>query len=160
MRLHTTLAALVLAAAPAIAQETQDTQGGASEADLRQAAEGYIDSQAMQTALDELLSTDTFVAQLEASGMRLDPEQTRTLAGIVDEEFADVRPALEEAMTVAAADAFTMEELEALATSTEARRGGRSPTKMTPFMQSFYERDRPDPARDPAGRSPCARRRR
>jgi uncharacterized protein len=133
MRFYPTLAALALAAAPAVAQDAT------SPDDRRQAAEGYVNSQAMQTALDELLSTDTFVAQLEASGMRLDADQTRTLAGIVDEEFAGVRPDLEEAMTVAAADAFTMDELEALNDFYASEEGRSIATKMSPFMQSFYE---------------------
>lgn len=139
MILRTTVVALALAATPALAQDNQPQDGAAPAPELREAAQGYVDSQAMQTALDELLSTDTFVAQLEASGMRLDPEQTRTLAGIVDEEFADVRSELEEAMTVAAADAFTMEELAALNDFYASEEGRSIATKMTPFMQSFYE---------------------
>jgi hypothetical protein len=133
MRFHPTLAALALAAAPALAQDASPSD------DRLQAAEGYVNSQAMQTALDELLSTDTFVAQLEASGMQLDADQTRTLAGIVDEEFAEVRPDLEEAMTAAAADAFTMDELAALNDFYASEEGRSIATKMSPFMQSFYE---------------------
>jgi hypothetical protein len=143
MTFRTILAALALAAAaPALAQQDQtaapQTEDSAPE-ELRQAAQGYVNSQAMQTALDELLSTETFVAQLEASGMRLDPEQTRTLAGIVDEEFAEVRPELEDAMATAASDAFSMEELEALNDFYGSEEGRSIATKMSPFMQSFYE---------------------
>lgn len=141
MRFTTTLAALALAAAtPALAQQDQGTPAQSeAPAELREAAQGYVESEAMQTALDELLSTETFVAQLEASGMQLDPEQARTLAGIVDEEFADVRPELEDAMTVAAAGAFTMEELEALNDFYASEEGRSIATKMTPFMQGFYQ---------------------
>lgn len=128
-----TLAALALAAAPAYAQD-----GSQSEAAL-EAARGYVGSLAMQTALDELLSPDTFVAQLQASGIRLDQSQTETLATIVGEEFAEVRPELEQAMTTAAADAFTMEELEALSDFYASDAGRSIATKMSPFMQSFYD---------------------
>lgn len=136
MKSHIILvAATALVAAPALAQESQ----AEAPAELQQAAEGYVQSQAMQTALDELLSTDTFVAQLQASGVRLDQAQTETLAGIVDEEFADVRSELEDAMSVAAADAFTMEELEALNDFYGSEEGQSIATKMQPFMQSFYQ---------------------
>jgi uncharacterized protein len=124
-------AALALVAAPAIAQD-------ADMESAREAARGYVQSEAMQTALDELLSTDTFVAQLEAAGLRLDPPETETLAGIVEEEFAGVRPDLEEAMTEAAAGSFTMEELEALNDFYGSEEGRSIASKMTPFMQTFY----------------------
>jgi hypothetical protein len=71
--------------------------------------------------------------------MQLDDEGTRTLAGIVDEEFGEVRPELEEAMTAAAADAFTMEELEALNEFYASEEGQSIAQKTTPFMQSFYQ---------------------
>jgi uncharacterized protein len=126
------LAAIALAAAPAFAQDDP-------RPDALDAARGYVGSPAMQTALDELLSTETFVAQLRASGIPLDEAQTETLATIVGEEFDEVRPELEEAMTAAAADAFTMEELEALNDFYESEEGRSIATKMSPFMQSFYE---------------------
>ena len=133
MKPHVTLlAATALVAAPALAQTEPS-------ADLQQAADSYVQSQAMQTALDELLSTDTFVAQLQASGVRLDQAQTETLASIVDEEFADVRSELEDAMSVAAVDAFSMEELEALNDFYGSEEGQSIATKMQPFMQSFYQ---------------------
>jgi hypothetical protein len=88
MRHSATLAALVLAAGPAFAQDAPPAPDGA----IREAAQSYVDSDALQTTLDDLLSTDTFMAQLRASGMNLDPSQTTVLAQIVDEEFSDVRP--------------------------------------------------------------------
>ena len=128
----TPFAAIALAAAPAFAQDYGQSQ------EALDAARGYVGSQAMQTALDELLSTDTFVAQLQAGGIRLDQAQTETLATIMGEEFAEVRPELEDAMTTAAADAFTMEELEALNDFYASEDGRSIATKMTPFMQGFY----------------------
>jgi hypothetical protein len=121
-------AALAVLAAAATAQEP-----------ARDAARGYVESEAMQTALDELLSTETFVAQLEAAGLRLAPDEIETLAGIVEEEFAAIRPDLEAAMTSAAADAFTLEELEALAAFYQSPEGVSIAAKMTPFMQGFYD---------------------
>lgn len=125
------IAAAAFIAAPALAQE--------DPTELQQAAESYVESPALQTALDEILSTDTFVAQLRASGAQLDEEQIRTIATIIDEEFADVRPDLETAMTSAAADAFTLEELEALNEFYESDQGRSIAEKMQPFMQSFYQ---------------------
>lgn len=125
------IAAAALFAAPAVAQEDQ--------ANLRQAADSYVESRAMQTTIDEILSTDTFVAQLQATGAQLTDEQIRTIAGIIDEEFEDVRPELESAMTTAAADAFTLEELEALNEFYESAAGQSVAEKMQPFMQSFYQ---------------------
>ncbi|GEM_PF-1538465 len=124
------IAATALLAAPAIAQEDQS--------DLREAAESYVESQAMQTAIDEILSTDTFVAQLQATGAQLSDQQIQTIAGIIDEEFEDVRPNLQSAMTTAAVDAFTLEELEALNEFYESEEGQSVAEKMQPFMQSFY----------------------
>lgn len=130
-RILATAIALAVAALPAGAEESPAP-------DPREAARGYVESQAMQTALDELLSTDTFVAHLDAAGLRLGPQQTETLAGIVEEEFASIRPELEDAMAIAAADAFTIEELEALNAFYGSEEGRSIATKMTPFMQSFY----------------------
>jgi uncharacterized protein len=135
MKLQMTLAAMALAATPALAQDS----GTAAPAELQEAARSYVDSQAMQTTLDQLLSTDAFIAQIQAGGMQLDDEDTRTLAEIVDEEFGVVRPELEEAMTVAAADAFTMEELEALNEFYASEEGRSIAEKTTPFMQGFYQ---------------------
>lgn len=135
MRHHATLAALVLAAVPAFAQDTASPPDAA----LREAAQTYVASEALQTTLDELLSTDTFLAQLRASGMDLDPAETSTLAGIVDEEFAGARPAIEGAMVVAAATTFTMEELDALIAFYGSAEGRSIAQKTTPFLQSFYE---------------------
>jgi hypothetical protein len=128
MKPHLALAALVLAAAPAFAQDT-----------MRDAARTYVESIAMQSALDQLLSTDAYIAQVRASGVQLDAEGNRTLTGIVDEEFSDVRPELEEALTAAAADTFTMEELDALNAFYQSEAGQSVAAKMAPFMQGFYE---------------------
>lgn len=131
IRITSMAMALAVAAAPAVAQV-------APSLDAREAARGYVESRAMQDALDELLSTETFVAQLEDAGLRLDPRQTETLEVIVAEEFAGIRPDLEDAMTIAAADAFTIEELEALNAFYGSKEGQSIAAKMRPFMLSFY----------------------
>jgi hypothetical protein len=129
MKPHLAFAALVLAATPAFAQD----------ASIEEAARTYVDSVAMQSTLDQLLSTDAFLAQVQAGGTQLDAEGTRTLTDIVDEEFTDVRPELEEALTAAAAETFTMEELDALNTFYQSEAGKSVAAKMAPFMQAFYE---------------------
>jgi hypothetical protein len=134
MRLPATLAALVLAAAPAFAQDATTPPDAA----LLEAAQTYVGSDALQTTLDDLLSTDTFMAQLRASGMDLAPEQVTTLAGIVDEEFANARPGIEDAMVTAAAATFTMEELNALNAFYGSPEGRAIAAKTAPFLQSFY----------------------
>jgi uncharacterized protein len=138
IRITTLAAALAISAAPVVAQDQSGMLAQIPD-EMREAAQGYVESRAMQTALDELLSTDTFVAQLRASGLQLDPAETETLAQIVEEEFADVRPELEEAMTFAAAEAFTMDELVALNDFYGSEEGRSIATKMTPFMQAFYQ---------------------
>jgi hypothetical protein len=128
MKPRLALAAIVLAAAPAFAQDaTRDD-----------AARTYVGSIPMQSALDQLLSTDAYIAQVQAGGVQLDAEGVRTLTDIVDEEVTDVRPELEEALTAAAAETFTIEELDALNTFYASEAGKSVAAKMAPFMQGFY----------------------
>lgn len=127
MKPHLALA-FVLAATPVLAQD-------ASRDD---AARTYVESIAMQSALDQLLSTDAYISQVQAGGVQLDAEGARTLTDIVDEEFTDVRPELQEALTAAAAETFTIEELDALNTFYGSEAGKSVAAKMAPFMQDFY----------------------
>ena len=128
MKPHLALA-FVLAATPVLAQD-------ASRDD---AARTYVESIAMQSALDQqLLSTDAYISQVQAGGVQLDAEGARTLTDIVDEEFTDVRPGLQEALTAAAAETFTIEELDALNTFYGSEAGKSVAAKMAPFMQDFY----------------------
>jgi hypothetical protein len=135
MRHSATAVALVLATAPALAQESTSPP----DASRLDAAQTYVDSEALQTTLDELLSTDIFMAQLRASGMSLDPGETTTLAQIVDEEFSGVRPEIEGAMVTAAAETFTLEELDALNAFYGSEEGRSIAAKTAPFMQTFYD---------------------
>jgi hypothetical protein len=111
----------------------------AQEGDIRQAAEQFVENEAMQTTLDQVLAPETFVAQLRATATRLSEEEIRSISEIVNAELADARPQLEAALATAAAETFTLSELEAMNEFYESETGRSTAAKMQRFMQSFYE---------------------
>lgn len=111
----------------------------AQDGDLRQAARDFVQSPAMQTTLDELLSTDVFVAQLQASGAQLSEAQVRRASEIVAGQLAEARPDFESALAAAAANTFTLDELDGMIAYYESEVGRATTAKMGDFMESFYE---------------------
>lgn len=128
-RLTIALPIAIMAAAGALAQDD----------DLRQRAEAFVQSEAMQMTLEQVLSPETFVAQLHASGMQLTVDQMRTVANIVDEQLAKAQPEFETALAAAAAETFTLAELEGMIDDYQSDVGRSSTAKMQAFLQSFYE---------------------
>lgn len=126
-------AAVAVMTSPAVAQQS----------DLREAAENFVENEAMQTTLDEVLSTDAFVEQFRANDVQLSHEQIRTISEIINDELTEARPAFEEALALAAAATFTLSELEAMNAFYESEAGRASAAKAEPFMASFYARIEP-----------------
>lgn len=123
---------LVLAALPAAAQEDPDA--------LRAAAERYVAGPGVQRTLDANLSPELVAAALRAQlGDRLDEEERAAIAAIVAEEMAAIRPALEAAMAEAAAETFTLAEIEALAAFHETEEGASILSKTSAFDAAYLE---------------------
>lgn len=120
------LAAVIAAAltAPALAQDTSAL------------ATAFVKSPVQQKLLDDMLSKDVLAAQVQAAGVPLSRAQTNVILNIVSEELNAIRPEIESAMIVAAANAFTAQDLEALLAFYDTRDGASAMSKMAPFMQS------------------------
>ncbi|MEM6407011.1 MAG: DUF2059 domain-containing protein [Pseudomonadota bacterium] len=118
------LLALVLAG-PAYADEVTD------------AATAFIKSPVQQNLLDDMLSPEMVLAQMQANaGGALSEDQISVLVRIVTEELTAIRPMMEEAMIEGAAAAFTIDEINALNEFYNSELGGSAMSKMTPYMQS------------------------
>ena len=118
------LAALMLAS-PAYADEALD------------AATAFINSPVQQKLLNDMLSPEMVLAQMQANaGGALTQEQIDVLVKIVTEELNTIRPQMETAMIEGAAQAFTIDEINALNDFYNSEIGGSAMGKMTPYMQS------------------------
>ncbi|MEM7470251.1 MAG: DUF2059 domain-containing protein [Pseudomonadota bacterium] len=118
------LAALMLAS-PAFADEAND------------AATAFINSPVQQKLLNDMLSPEMVLSQMQANaGGALNQEQIDVLVKIVTEELNAIRPQMEEAMIVGAAEAFSIDEINALNEFYNSEIGGSAMSKMTPYMQS------------------------
>lgn len=118
------LPAIVLAfATPSFAQDIQDV------------AENFVRSPVQQKLMDEMLSPQMILAQMQGMAQQLPPEQLDKLVVIVTEELATIRPQMEQAMIDGAAQAFTVEEITALNEFYSSPIGASAMGKMTPFMQ-------------------------
>lgn len=122
MRLTTALALAL--ASPVFADEATD------------AATAFIKSPVQQKLIGDMLSPQMLMTQFEAMGIQLTDEQTEVVLRIVREELVAIRPEMEDAMIVGAADAFTVEEIEALTAFYSTPEGASAMAKMNPYMQT------------------------
>jgi hypothetical protein len=119
-------AALVAVAlsVPAMADEVHD------------AAEAFINNPVQQKLLDDMLSPEVAMAQLQAMAPQMPPEVAQRVLVIVVEEMNVFRPEMEAAMISAAAESFTIDEIQALNDFYSSPLGASAMGKMTPYMQS------------------------
>jgi len=121
--------ALSLLAVPALAQD---------EDALREAVERYVDSPMQQRMMDEMLSADAMIQQMQAMMPQLTDTQLEVVGRIGAEEMAAIRPAMEEAMVEAAVDTFSLPEMLALEAFYETEEGAAVMSKMQPFMAATF----------------------
>ncbi len=114
----------VTLALPAAADEVQD------------AAEAFINSPVQQKLLDDMLSPEVAMAQLQAMAPTMPPEVAERVLEIVVDEMTAFRPQMETAMITAAAQSFTIEEIAALNEFYSSPLGASAMGKMTPYMQA------------------------
>lgn len=103
--------------------------------DIKAVAEDFVRSPVQQKLMDEMLSPEMILAQMQGMAQQLPPEQLDKLVAIVTEELATVRPLMEEAMIDGAAQAFSIEEIKAMNEFYSSPLGASAMGKMTPFMQ-------------------------
>lgn len=115
--------AAALLAIPSFADEATD------------AATAFISSPVQQQLLDDMLSPEMVLAQMRAMAEQLPEDKVQTLVGIVTEELEAIRPDMEAAMITGAAEAFTVEEINALTEFYNSPVGASAMGKMTPYMQ-------------------------
>ena len=100
------------------------------------AATAFIESPVQQKLLDDMLSPEGLMAQFQAVQPQLPPDKTDEILQIVSEELNAFRPQMEAAMIKGAAEAFTVEEIEALTAFYSSPIGASAMSKMNPYMQS------------------------
>jgi hypothetical protein len=123
MKLITPFLAAALLAAPSFADEATD------------AATAFINSPVQQRLLDDMLSPEMVLAQMQTIAQRLPEDKVQVLVNIVTEELEAIRPEMEAAMISGAAESFTVEEINALTAFYNSPVGASAMGKMTPYMQ-------------------------
>ena len=121
---HLLLAATLAFALPAQADEATD------------AATAFIESPVQQKLLDDMLSPEMLMTQFEAMNVQIPPEQLDVILVIVTEELNAFRPEMEQAMIAGAAQAFTVDEINALTEFYSSPLGASAMGKMNPYMQA------------------------
>ena len=117
---------------------------GASEEELREAAERYIESEGVQKMMDSMFSPDMMTSMMQSqAGGSIPPEELEQVSQVVSEVLEDARPDMEEAMVVAAAETFTLPEIEAQIEFYQSPEGASVMSKMQPFMTTFNEEAAP-----------------
>lgn len=146
-RLLTAACVLLFAAAPLRAQEAAAPPEAVEEALEEEAsqatpetlalAERYLTLPAIQQMNDQLYGgnvLDSMMAMQEGL-----PDEVRSaMAKILREEFAKMRPALEEVMIETAAETYSAAELEALIAFYESPEGASVAVKTGPFTQKVF----------------------
>ena len=159
-----TASALALAAGlglawPALAQDAATTPdedaaeaeattapdaGGASDEELREAAQRYIESDGVQQMMDGMFSPEMLTSMMEAqAGGQIPPEEMEEISRIVSDVLEESRPTMEEAMVTATAETFTLPEIEAQIEFYQSPEGASVMSKMQPFMAAFNEEAAP-----------------
>ena len=103
--------------------------------DVTAAAEAFVRSPVQQKLIDDMLSPEVLMAQMQGMAQQLPPEQLEKLVAIITDELNTVRPAMETAMIEGASQAFSIEEIEAMTEFYNSPLGASAMGKMTPYMQ-------------------------
>ena len=114
--------------------------GGASEEELREAAGRYIESDGVQKMMDSMFSPEMMTSMMQSqAGGSIPPDELEQVSQVVSEVLEDARPDMEEAMVTAAAETFTLPEIEAQIEFYQSPEGASVMSKMQPFMTTFNE---------------------
>jgi len=105
--------------------------------DLRAAATRYVENPVQQQMLDDMLSPEAMVVQMQTMAPQIPDDALQVFSTIVSEELALIRPALEAAMIEAAIATYSLEEIEALEAFYNTELGASVMGKMQGFMASF-----------------------
>lgn len=116
-------AAALMLAVPAFADEATD------------AATAFINSPVQQKLLNDMLSPQMVLTQMQAISSQLPADKVDVLVNIVTEELGSIRPEMETAMIEGAAQAFSVAEINALTEFYNSPLGSSAMGKMTPYMQ-------------------------
>lgn len=123
MKFLAPLAFAIAFSAPAFADEAND------------AATAFINSPVQQQLLDDMLSPEMVLTQMQTVAGQLPAEKLDVLVNIVTEELENIRPEMETAMIAGAAQAFSVDEINALTDFYNSPLGASAMGKMTPYMQ-------------------------
>ena len=123
MKFIAPFAAALMLSAPAFADEATD------------AATAFIQSPVQQKLLNDMLSPEMVLTQMQALASQLPADKVDVLVKIVTEELGSIRPEMETAMISGAAQAFSVEEINALTEFYNSPLGASAMGKMTPYMQ-------------------------
>ena len=105
---------------------------------LREAAKLLVESPGQQLAVDEFLSSDAMLSQIEMLAPDLTDDQATEIEEIVDQEFAAVRAQVEQSMENAFAHLFTLEEIAALDAFYRTDEGAAIAQKMQIFESNLF----------------------
>ena len=125
------------AAEEAEAEEAAEAASEATE-ETRELAARYLRLPAIQKMNDDLYGGNV-IDSMMAMQDSLPEEIRKQLATILSEEFAKIRPGMEEAMIESAAATYSAEELQAMSAFYESPEGASVAVKTAPFTQKTFE---------------------
>ncbi len=125
------------AAEEAEAEEAAEAASEATE-ETRELAARYLSLPAIQKMNDDLYGGNV-IDSMMAMQDSLPEEIRKQLATILSEEFAKIRPGMEEAMIESAAATYSAEELQAMIAFYESPEGASVAVKTAPFTQKTFE---------------------
>jgi hypothetical protein len=111
---------------------------------LKDAATRYVQHPVQQKMLDDLMSPQAMLAQLQPMLPDARQETLEAVAQIVSEEMALLRPAMEQAMIISAAETFTLAELDALRAFYATKEGAGAAGKMQNYLARSWEEIGPE----------------
>lgn len=120
------------------------TSAFAQDNALMDAAARYVQHPVQQKMLDDLMSPQAMLAQLQPMLPDARQDTLEAVARIVSEEMASLRPAMEQAMITSAAETFTLAELDALRAFYATKEGAGAAGKMQNFMARSWEEIGPE----------------
>lgn len=104
--------------------------------EVTHAATAFIESPVQQKLLDDMLNPEMLMTQFQAMNVQIPQDKVQPILNIVSEELDAIRPDMEASMIAGAAQAFTVDEINALTEFYSSPLGASAMAKMNPYMQS------------------------
>lgn len=110
------------------------TVGHAQTQEQLDAARAYMNTPVQQKLMEDMLSPEVLMAQMDPTGNLIPSDKKEIIATIISEEMLAMRPVMMESIVQGMATSFTLEEITALTEFYSSPLGASAMSKMAPFM--------------------------